>query len=97
MKPKTFLFPGLVDGWRADVPITDKMYGSHLAWPHRKVLDAIVRCRTQALGGHLDQGLRCGHHRVPRRAPYLGAEPPASVVASRCGRFGADAVAFGWA
>jgi hypothetical protein len=26
---------------------------SHLAWPHRKVLDAIVRCRTAALGGHL--------------------------------------------
>ena len=25
MKPKTFLFPGLVDGWRADVPITDKV------------------------------------------------------------------------
>ena len=25
MKPKTFLFPGLVDGWRADVPIHDKM------------------------------------------------------------------------
>jgi len=22
---------------------------SHLAWPHRKVLDAIVRCRTAAL------------------------------------------------
>jgi len=28
---------------------------SHLAWPHRKVLDAIVRCRTAALGGHLDR------------------------------------------
>jgi hypothetical protein len=28
---------------------------SHLAWPHRKVLDAIVRCRTAALGGHRDQ------------------------------------------
>src|SRR5437016_11469833 len=24
-------------------------YGSHLAWQHRKVLDAIVRCRTAAL------------------------------------------------
>jgi len=24
MKPKTFLFPGVVDGWRADVPISDK-------------------------------------------------------------------------
>ncbi len=23
-------------------------YGSHLAWQHRKVLDAIVRCRTAA-------------------------------------------------
>jgi len=24
---------------------------SHFAWVHRKVLDAIVRCRTAALGG----------------------------------------------
>ena len=25
MKPKTWLFPGYVKGWRADVPITDKV------------------------------------------------------------------------
>ena len=25
MKPKTYLFPGTVNGWRADVPISDKM------------------------------------------------------------------------
>ena len=37
---------------------------SHLAWMHRKVLDAIVRCRTAALGGHLDQCTRCGHQAV---------------------------------
>src|ERR1700691_3140838 len=36
-------------------------HGSHLAWQHRKVLDAIVRCRTAALGGHRDQCIRCGH------------------------------------
>lgn len=36
-------------------------HGSHLAWQHRKVMDAIVRCRTAALGGHRDQCLRCGH------------------------------------
>jgi hypothetical protein len=36
-------------------------YKSHFAWPHRKVLDAIVRCRTAALGGHLDKCVRCGH------------------------------------
>jgi hypothetical protein len=39
-------------------------YGLHLAWPHRKVLDAIVRCRTTALGGHLDQCVRCGHQAI---------------------------------
>jgi Putative transposase/Transposase zinc-binding domain len=34
---------------------------SHFAWVHRKVLDAIVRCRTAALGGHRDKCIRCGH------------------------------------
>ncbi len=34
---------------------------SHFAWVHRKVLDAIVRCRTAALGGHRDKCVRCGH------------------------------------
>jgi hypothetical protein len=37
---------------------------SHLAWPHRKVLDAIARCRTAALGGHRDQCVRCGHQAI---------------------------------
>jgi hypothetical protein len=38
--------------------------GAHLAWPHRKVLDAILRCRTAALGGHRDQCVRCGHQAI---------------------------------
>jgi hypothetical protein len=32
-----------------------------LRWKHLKVLLAIARCRTAALGGHLDQCTRCGH------------------------------------
>ena len=32
-----------------------------LSWKHIKVLLAIARCRTAALGGHLDQCTRCGH------------------------------------
>jgi Putative transposase/Transposase zinc-binding domain len=32
-----------------------------LSWKHVKVLLAIARCRTAALGGHLDQCIRCGH------------------------------------
>jgi integrase/recombinase XerD len=39
-------------------------YKSHFAWVHRKVLDAIVRCRTAALGGHLDRCARCGHQAI---------------------------------
>jgi hypothetical protein len=39
-------------------------HSAHLAWPHRKVLDAIVRCRTAALGGHRDQCVRCGHQAI---------------------------------
>jgi hypothetical protein len=37
---------------------------SHFAWVHRKVLDAIVRCRTAALGGHRDQCVSCGHQAI---------------------------------
>ncbi len=37
---------------------------AHLAWPHRKVLDAIARCRTAAQGGHRDQCVRCGHQAI---------------------------------
>jgi len=37
---------------------------SHFAWVHHKVLDAIVRCRTAALGGHLDKCTRCGHQAI---------------------------------
>src|SRR6202030_3140910 len=32
-----------------------------ITWKHVKVLRAIARCRTAALGGHLDQCTRCGH------------------------------------
>ena len=32
-----------------------------IRWRHVKVLLAIARCRTAALGGHVDQCTRCGH------------------------------------
>ena len=37
---------------------------SWLTWPQRKVLNAIERCRTAALGGHRDRCLRCGHRAI---------------------------------
>ena len=46
---------------------------SHLAWPHRKVLEAIVRCRTAALGGHRDQCVRCGHQAISFNSCLMGS------------------------
>ena len=34
---------------------------SWLRWTHLKVLRAIARCRTAALGGHIDECTNCGH------------------------------------
>ncbi|HVH72877.1 MAG TPA: IS91 family transposase, partial [Candidatus Dormibacteraeota bacterium] len=39
-------------------------YRASLNWPQIKVLDAIARCRTAALGGHRDQCMRCGHQAI---------------------------------
>jgi Putative transposase/Transposase zinc-binding domain len=35
-----------------------------LSWKHIRVLLAIARCRTAALGGHLDECTRCGHRAI---------------------------------
>src|SRR5437763_16482109 len=32
-----------------------------IRWKHVKVLRAIARCRTAALGGHIDECTGCGH------------------------------------
>jgi len=38
--------------------------GRWLHWSHFKVLRAIARCRTAALGGHRDQCPKCGHQAI---------------------------------
>ena len=39
-------------------------YQKALTWPQVKVLNAIARCRTAALGGHRDQCDGCGHRTI---------------------------------
>ena len=39
-------------------------YRDSLTWPQVKVLQAIERCRTAALGGHRDQCDRCSHQAI---------------------------------
>jgi hypothetical protein len=64
---------------------------SHFAWVHRKVLDAIVRCRTAALGGHLDKCVNCGHQAISfnscrnRHCPKCQGNARAKWLAARSG------------
>jgi hypothetical protein len=45
---------------------------SRLTWQHLRVLRAIERCRTAALGGHLDQSSRCGRQPFPTTRVVTG-------------------------
>ena len=44
--------------------LAQQRYSASLTWPQRKVLDAIARCRTAALGGHRDACVSCGHQAI---------------------------------
>jgi hypothetical protein len=44
-----------------------------LRWPHLKILQAIERCRTAALGGHRDRCDRCGHEAISFNSCPMGS------------------------
>jgi predicted Zn-ribbon and HTH transcriptional regulator len=48
---------------KADARIASR-YRESLTWPQVKVLNAILRCRTAALGGHRDQCTSCGYQTI---------------------------------
>ena len=48
---------------KADAGISSR-HREGLTWPQVKVLNAILRCRTAALGGHRDQCTRCGYQAI---------------------------------
>jgi hypothetical protein len=56
---------------------------SHLAWVHRKVLDAFVRCRTAALGGHRDKCVRCGHVTASYNSCIMGSNSIWRVIPAK--------------
>jgi Transposase zinc-binding domain len=44
-----------------------------IRWTHIKVLLAIARCRTAALGGHIDRCTRCGHRAISYNSCLMGS------------------------
>ena len=84
MKPKTYLFPGTVNNWRADVPITPKSSG-------RRVSEAAERAGiTKAgLAAHAAAQLRDApagsrrrpaHHSGAARPCRARATPPSTCI-----------------
>src|SRR5204862_8354992 len=54
-----------------------------LRWKHIKVLLAIRRCRTAALGGHLDECTRCGHRATISYNSCRNRHCPKGQIAAR--------------
>ncbi|MFQ5814524.1 MAG: transposase zinc-binding domain-containing protein, partial [Anaerolineae bacterium] len=60
-----------------------------LSYQQRKVFNAIIRCRTAALGGHVDECLECGRLRISynpcndRHCPKCGAFEKAQWLENR--------------
>jgi Transposase zinc-binding domain len=48
-------------------------YRASLTWAQVKVLTAIVRCRTAALGGHRDRCMRCGYQAISYNSCLMGS------------------------
>jgi hypothetical protein len=44
-----------------------------LTWAQVKVLNAIARCRTAALGGHRDQCAHCGYQAISYNSCLMGS------------------------
>jgi integrase len=78
MKPKTWLFPGTIAGWRADKPLTPKV-----VWDACKVLEADGPSRLQLVDlkahDHEDLGAHRGRPsrvRTPSTPSTVGTLPP---------------------
>ena len=56
-------WPQICDG-KADTGAIPRRSQKWLTWLHLKVLNATLRCRTAALGGHVDACSKCGHEAI---------------------------------
>jgi hypothetical protein len=58
-----------------------------ITWQHLKVLPAIARCRTAALGGHLDECIDCGYRPAISYNSCRDRHPQCANGVSRVSRF----------
>ena len=80
----------VADVFRSYGPRFLNRFGRSLSIDQTRALDAIVACRTSALGGHIDRCDQCGHERISynscrnRHCPKCQASKRAEWTEARC-------------
>ncbi len=62
----------VADIFRAEGPGYRAAQAGHLSLAQLKVMSAIERCRTAALGGHVESCQDCGHQRIAYNSCLMG-------------------------
>src|SRR6266571_5868630 len=65
--------PELADVFRRYGEAYRQKFGALLSTAQRRVMAAIERCRTAALGGHVEVCDRCGHQRIWFNSCFMGS------------------------
>ena len=63
----------VADIFRDHGPAWRAQQAGHLSLGQRKVMSAIERCRTAALGGHVAQCPDCGHSEIAYNSCLMGS------------------------
>ena len=91
----------MADIFRHRGPAWRASHAGHVSLGQLKVMSAIERCRTAALGGHVERCEECAHLRISYNSCLMGKFRNGELVHDRATKlatdegFGADAPAFG--
>ena len=66
--------PEVADVFRRYGNAYRERHDAALPTAQRRVMTAIERCRTAALGGHVDQCDQCGHQRISYNSCLMGSK-----------------------
>jgi hypothetical protein len=77
--------PEVADVFRRYGDAYRERQGASLCTAQRRVMTAIERCRTAALGGHVEQCDQCGHQRISFNSCLMGKVGNGELMPSRGG------------
>lgn len=74
--------PEVADVFRRYGDAYRQRHGTSLSTAQRRAMSAIERCRTAALGGHVERCGDCGHQRVSYNSCLMGGSGNGELAAT---------------